>query len=361
MSSSPNNQYSTEKLNIFDGLPAAILFALLLIGTFALRTADTTMPPGERWAALTTFSLLSFGYVLQGSVGIYDALGRVVRHNVRALASLLALVPALYVSYSVAIDEFTWTGLLTAIVFVALPAVAFLFHRGKRTPTLLDFTAVLYIWLSVELDLVPALALPQQGAQVGFFFFLAIPMLLVLLATRGWPGLGFTWFLSSADLLTVLMATLVLLAALTPLALATGFVQRAAGPLIATDLLGEAVLLYFLVALPQEIVFRGVIQNGIERVLVSVMRRSDTSRLKRLFQPVRRHSHSISLILAALIFGVAQLAHLPLVWQSLVLAPLAGLGYGWVYQRTGKVTASAVAHMFVIWCWSIFFTGVRGI
>lgn len=351
----PDNQSPPERFDTFASLPAALLFAVLFIGDFALAAFSTTMPSGERWAALTTFTLLALAYLLQGLAGLYDALGRIVRRDTRALMALVALLPALYISYSSAVDEFVWRGLVTAVIFVVLPTVALLRVRGVRDPTSLDFVAILYLWVSLDMGLIPEVPLPQQGGQVGFFYLGTVPLVLLLLAARGWSGLGFTWFLTWRDLLRALLASGVLLLLLTPLVLALGLLQPATRPLLATTLLSQAITLYFLVALPQEIIFRGVIQHGIERAAAAALRRDTGTLITRMLRPVLRHPHTLSLLLAALIFGVFSLNDLPAPDRAFVIATLTGLGYGWVYQRTGKVTASAVTHLLVIWVWRIFF------
>ncbi len=349
----PDNQSPPERFDTFAGLPVALLFAVLLIGDFALAAFMTTMPSGERWAALTTFTLLALAYLLQGLTGLYDALGRIVRRDPRALAALVALLPALYISYSSAVDEFVWRGLATAVIFVALPTVALLRVRGVRDPTPLDFIAILYLWVSIDLGLVPEVPLPQQGGQVGFFFLGTVPLVLLLLAARGWSGLGFTWFLTWRDLLPALPVSGVLLLLLTlP---APGLLQPVMRPLPATTLLSQAITLYFLVALPQEIIFRGVIQNGIKRTAEAALRRDTGGLIGRGLRPLLRHPRAFSLLPAALIFGAFHLNDTPAPEHAFLPAALAGLGYGWVYQRTGKVTASAVTHLLVIWVWQIFF------
>ncbi|GEM_PF-1186824 len=350
-----DNQSPPERFDTFAGLPAALLFAVLLIGDFALAAFTTTMPSGERWAALTTFTLLALAYLLQGLAGLYDALGRIVRRDTRALAALVALLPALYISYSSAVDEFVWRGLATAVIFVALPTVALLRVRGVRDPTPLDFVAILYLWVSIDLGLVPEVPLPQQGGQVGFFFLGTVPLVLLLLAARGWSGLGFTWFLTWRDLLPALLASGVLLLVLIPLVPALGLLQPAMRSLPATTLLSQAITLYFLVALPQEIIFRGVIQNGIKRAAEAALRHDTGGLITRMLRPVLRHPRTLSLLLAALIFGAFSLNDAPTPEHAFLPAALTGLGYGWVYQRTGKVTASAVTHLLVIWVCRIFF------
>jgi CAAX protease family protein len=87
--------------------------------------------------------------------------------------------------------------------------------------------------------------------------------------------------------------------------------------------------IYLATAVPEEFLFRGVIQNLL----------------------VRRLGASAGLLIAAAIFG---LAHLP-DYRYALLATLAGIAYGWVYLRTDRITASAVTHAAVDWIWILAF------
>jgi len=349
----PDDLSAPEGCESLAGLPIALVWVVLLIGSFALITSETAMPPAERWAALTTFALLTLAYVLQGYTRLYDALGYTVQQNTRALMTLVALVPTLYVSYSYSVDAFTWSGLITAVFFVAVPTVAFLQNQRVRYPTLLDGVAVLYLWLSVTLHLVPDVQLPQRGGQIGFFMYSTIPLLLLLLAARGWSGLGFTWFLRWSDLLITLQITSFLLFLLTPIVLAMYPTRPAVMP-PTMELLARAVMIYFFVALPQEILFRGVVQKGIERAAERALHCSARAGNRRWPGSWRLHPRWLSLLLAAVLS--ATVPHLaPMLPDSgFLLTFLTSLGYGYVYQHTGKVTASAVVHMLVLWCWSVF-------
>jgi len=52
---------------------------------------------------------------------------------------------------------------------------------------------------------------------------------------------------------------------------------------------------------------------------------------------------------ASVVFG---LAHFPDP-RYMLLAAFAGLAYGWVYERTGKITASAITHALVDAVWVV--------
>jgi hypothetical protein len=121
---SDQEPHNHDRVPSASGIITALVFAILMNGAFVLATADAVMPPTERWAALTTFALLSLAYTLQGSPEVYDALGRIVRRDTRALVPLVLLLPVLYTSYSLAVDEFQWDGLLIGLAFAVLPALA---------------------------------------------------------------------------------------------------------------------------------------------------------------------------------------------------------------------------------------------
>lgn len=80
----------------------------------------------------------------------------------------------------------------------------------------------------------------------------------------------------------------------------------------------------FFTALPEEAVFRHVIQGGVQQWL------GETPRAR--------------WIATAVAGGLFGLAHLGGGWAYVGLATLAGLGYGWIYAASGSVAASIVAH-----------------
>jgi membrane protease YdiL (CAAX protease family) len=96
---------------------------------------------------------------------------------------------------------------------------------------------------------------------------------------------------------------------------------------------------YLFTALPAELLFRGLIQQGFER----------------LYPKAR----IVTLVIPALIFGLARLNDatpgFPAPnWLYGVMAALAGLAYGVVWRRTGKITASAITNALVTFIWGLF-------
>ncbi|MBX3736584.1 MAG: CPBP family intramembrane metalloprotease [Candidatus Didemnitutus sp.] len=74
----------------------------------------------------------------------------------------------------------------------------------------------------------------------------------------------------------------------------------------------------------EEALFRGFVQGGLRRAWANV-----------------RGGKWLALAVGAMAFG---LAHVAGGWKYVALATVAGAGYGWVYERTQRVEASALAH-----------------
>lgn len=332
MAREQDHPHPTDAFGLPEGLLAAVVAALLLVGAFALHVFATPMPPAERWGSLTAFSLLALGLTLPGCAALYDGLGRVVRRDWRALVALLAVAPTLYAAYALAVRELTAVGLLSAILFTAVPALAFGLARDRRQPALADAVALTYLGLALGLQLVPRLTLPQQGGLVGFFSFTLAPLLLLLFAARGWPGLGFTWRLSGRELRDALAAGL--LASVLAVGASTLLygARPAGGPPTAGTFILSVISSYFFVALPMELLLRGGAQNGLARALAG-----------------RAGPRAPWLALAAATALSALAGAAPGGWPAGPLAGgIAGLAAGWSYIRTGKLTAAALASGLVV-------------
>ncbi|HMQ34960.1 MAG TPA: CPBP family glutamic-type intramembrane protease, partial [Chloroflexaceae bacterium] len=260
----------------------------------------------------------------------YDALGRTVRRDWRAGAALLALVPALYAAYAFSVRELALADLAAASFFAAVPALALWRADRSRQPTIFDALALAYLAASLWLGLLPALTLPEQGGLVGFLQLASVPLLLLLFAIRGWPGVGFTWHLSGRDLRDALLAGLAALLVALAAALAGGQLGPAARTPSAGDVLLAAVGAYFFTALPAELLLRGGIQNGLARALAPTMGATGAW---------------VALAAAAVLW--AALGMLRGGWPGLAYGAAVGAAAGWTYLRTGKVTAAAVTHALV--------------
>jgi hypothetical protein len=102
-------------------------------------------------------------------------------------------------------------------------------------------------------------------------------------------------------------------------------------------MISSAGLIFAGTALPEEVLFRSLIQNLLM---------------------LRFGSSARTLLVAALIFGCAHLNNGPQPlpnWRYMMLATIAGWAYGVVFQRSSTVLSSAALHTMVDWTKHVFF------
>jgi hypothetical protein len=173
------------------------------------------------------------------------------------------------------------------------------------------------------------------GTHLSLAFVVAIDLALFLLAVarplRTFDvGLGLTM----RQLGLALGAVVVLAAIAIPIGFAIGFLSFQSRWLGPVHGVARLIGLTLFVGLPEEMLFRGTIQEAFSRI----------------WNP------KVGLLLGSLVFGLLHHFKHPAHpnWGYGLLATAAGLAYGWVYQRTGKLSAAAVTHGAVDWIWSMF-------
>lgn len=198
---------------------------------------------------------------------------------------------------------------------------------ARSWPLSLLVGASLLLWLPVELSLLPPL--PQIGAvAVSAGKFVAfVTALWLFLVVRPLGAVGHGIAVSAAAARIALLGFLGFAALAVPSGLAVGFLTWNPRDDLSLYLL-RPVLIFFTIALPEEFVFRGVVQRAL----------------------THRWGFRPALVVTAAIFGLAHAPSLP----YMALAALAGVAYGWVYQRTGRVAAAALNHALVDSAWVLF-------
>ena len=304
---------------------ASVLFLFACIQVFSPTLGSETRALHHNWRALLFFIVLAAGY-FGPSVGAMNAS---VRSLLPRPTARLAAGPTILLVASILYARAEQL----SVERVAIGYAAFLYApvallrvraRAPEPAPLQVAAAAAALWLPIEFHLLPAL---QVAAPQGFNAVRLIAIVTafyLFLIGRPLSGIGYTFLLDRRDL-KLACATLGSYAVVAlPLGLATGFLMW--HPRVTTGtLLSAPILIYLMTAVPEEFLFRGLIQNVLQR---SLGRRA-------------------GLAVAAVVFG---LAHLPNP-SYVALATLAGVAYGWVYSRTGKITASAVTHAGVDWLW----------
>jgi membrane protease YdiL (CAAX protease family) len=291
------------------------------------------------WLALV---LLLIPYFALASATVTAAL----RRTAARIPGAMLLAGALVVPYVLAAwpsagepaDPFV-AGLARMIGYVLAPALLLVLRQRGPRPDLLDLLAVLALWFPIEFDWLPHASLRlAPRIEIPLPKLVGVDLaLLGFLVLRPLDGVGYRFRITGRDAAAAAVAFLAFVAVALPLSFAIGFVAWR-GLVVQPGVWALALVgIYLLIAIPEELLFRGVIQNLIER---------------------RWGRSTLTLLAACVVFGASHLNNatgghpVPNV-AYMVLATLAGLAYGWVWRTTGKLTAAALTHAFVDWLWGI--------
>jgi membrane protease YdiL (CAAX protease family) len=221
-----------------------------------------------------------------------------------------------------------------------LPALLILLTTREQKSRLNFYfaSAVLFIWYSVEFGAAPDVGLPIGAGLIGYMkLALIVLFLYVVTLSNRLQDVGFTFSLTRHDWREALINFALFGLIAIPIGLVTGFIKPSAALPSLLETMGRGIAIFLFIALPEEILFRGVIHRYLERVL--------------------RWAQLPTLILSSVIFGASHLNNPPNVGYYFILATIAGIFYGRTFLRTGKVVPAAIVHLLVDWMWSVLFAG----
>ena len=201
-----------------------------------------------------------------------------------------------------------------------------------RTPILGCSRRVLALWIPVEAGL-----LVRLGLSSTLVVALAVGAgLLAFRSRQDVLDVRKAFNLSTVDVKVSVVNFLLFAAIAVPLGLILGFLRPdfdAAALWGAPAMMG---VIFLFNALPEEILFRGLIQNWIEKHIA--MRTG-------------------SLLISSVIFGASHLNNgspLPN-YRYMLMASIAGVFYGLAWRSRRNVLTSSITHTLVNTCWNLFF------
>jgi membrane protease YdiL (CAAX protease family) len=239
---------------------------------------------------------------------------------------------AIFAAGAVVAGAFRISLILLVLLYTALP-VGCAVRRW-------NFAAILLIWLPIEFaagqSFVPP---PARGFLHSVGYGIAILLGLALfLGYLNRSGLKYNLPRAGRDFRLPLASFALLAPVLIVVGVAIGFIPPPHLPVQPAGKMAAAIGIIFVgTALPEEILFRSLIQN------LLMQRFGATTR---------------TLLAASLIFGAAHLDNGPQAlpnWRYMIVATIAGFAYGKVFQKATSVTSSAMLHMMVDWTKHFFF------
>jgi membrane protease YdiL (CAAX protease family) len=251
----------------------------------------------------------------------------------------IALPTVLCVPYALIADAFGMFRWQWLALYALLPIVmAFLLDQAREADTSSrgdwrDFLVLATLGLAVDLRWLEP-AWPHGLAAAGKMLLLDAG-LYGFLAVRLLDGVGFDLRLKARDVEIGLREFLFYAPIAIVLGLALGFIHFHASWPAPLRALGAYVFTFFFIAIPEELFFRGWVQNLLER----------------------RIGRTAALMTTAVLFGLShwnkQTANFN--WRYVLLAAIAGVFYGRAWRSQRRVGASALTHATVDTLWSLWF------
>jgi membrane protease YdiL (CAAX protease family) len=252
---------------------------------------------------------------------------------VRILRPAVLCVP--YAMVAVSYGQFQWSWFA---LYLLLPvAISWLLYRASvadpaQRGDWRDFLVLAVLGLAVDLRWFE----PAWPAHLAVFnkMLLLDAGIYGFLAIRRLQGVGFDLRLRLADLQIGARELAFYAPIAIALGLALGFLHfHAYVPVVSHVVLGW-IFTFFFIAVPEELFFRGWMQNLLER----------------------RFGRHWALLTTAVLFGLSHFnkraAHFN--WRYVVLAALAGVFYGRAWRQERRVGASAITHASVDTLWSLW-------
>ena len=264
---------------------------------------------------------------------LVDKLARHLPRILRISAPALLCIP--YALAASAVGIFHW-GWLAAYALLPL-AVAVLLDQARsedpgRRGNWRDFAVLLALGLAVDLRWFEP-AWPAGWSALGKMLLLDAGIF-GFLVVRRLDGVGFDLRLTRNDLTRGAFEYLLYAVIAIPLGLWLGFLHFHASWPSALRAVTAFVFTFVFIAIPEELFFRGWIQNLLER------------RLGRTF----------ALLATAVLFGLShwnkRAVHFN--WRYVLMAAIAGIFYGRAWRAQRRVGASALTHSLVDTTWSLW-------
>ncbi len=345
----------------------AVLFIAGLLTLAALAewiiVAQTPIDPSRLSAFLVCLSLVLGVFVALTDPGFVRQLRAWVVASAAAALGLPLLLLIPYLILALGTRTFSFWGLAKLTVYIVAPVALVLparLHRATRVGWR-DFAAMLALGLPVAAHWLEGIWMwpedlyafrPLYSVCVGAYAFMAV---------RHLEGVGYRLTFRKRDVLDGLANFVAFALLAIPAGYLLGFIhfhQHEVRPwtlafglagarhsLVIPEgwaelfqFVGEFLAIYITIAIPEELLFRGILQNFLVKSL-----------------PLERRA-LWGLLIASVVFGASHLHHPPVPnWRYAILATVAGVFYGNAYRNRQRLSCSALTHALVDVAWHFWF------
>ncbi|HET6842760.1 MAG TPA: CPBP family intramembrane glutamic endopeptidase [Candidatus Angelobacter sp.] len=317
---------------------AGILYLVLLAVFYLIARLFALKPLREHPVSLfTSFALIFAPWWFFGFGAAKAVRGWLKFPLSRHLAPALLVVP--YMILAVPRGEFRW-GVALAIGALAVAAAALL-HYFPGVGNWADFLVLAGLGIIIDLGLLgPAWPFGSRSTiwppGLGGFpkLMLTDLALYCYLVVKPVEGIGYDLVPNTSDFKFGFREFLFYAPIVIPAGLLLGFLHF--HPILPNPLMAVAswIFTFVFVAMPEELFFRGLLQNILER----------------------RLGRRGALLAASLLFGLSHFnKRAAFNWRYILLATIAGIFYGRAWLARRRLFASSVTHASVDTVWSLWF------
>jgi len=286
-------------------------------------------------ATLTAFAFLFGVMLLFAARGVAETAAARFGAGAGFLLGTMAFFA--YLIYLLSTESLSFLRLAAIAVLVFVPLALAVSAERQPAGTWQDFVTVAGVWVFVKF--VPSHWLwPYPGGRLAYVFTVLLAVnvaLAAFLLVRRLSGIGYSigwgrhWGFFVLASLTVFGCIAI------PLGVGMHFIEFAPNWEAWKSLPVVTIGILFFTAWPEELLFRGLLQNMLTRATKSDL---------------------IGWWTASVLFGFSHIKNggFPN-WRYVALASIAGLFYGWTWRKTGSIFASAIVHAAVDVVWHFLF------
>lgn len=319
------------------GIATALYVCALIAFWFLARHFHLSERIGHLPSTFAAFALIFAPYWFF-AFGVADPIRRVLAHRaLRVFVPGLLVVP--YLVYALPRGEFR---LAFFLVFLAIPiGICALFeyslpggsHPATAKICWQDVLVLALVGLPIEFNWLRG-AFPHDGLSSFPKLLMVDAALYAFLVVRPLENVAYDFRPRARDVLIGLRELLFFAPIVITLGLMLHFITPHGGLPPASTAASVLLITFFFVAIPEELFFRGLLQNMLEA----------------------RVGLTRSFCLAAAIFGLSHFNKPgPFNWRYVLLATIAGIFYGRAWHDRRRLLASALTHTLVDVIWILWF------
>jgi CAAX protease family protein len=248
------------------------------------------------------------------------------------------LIPYLVLALST--HTFSRLALAKLAAYIAVPLLLLLPNRLAYTEhaSWRDFAAIASLGMPVGAGWLSGIWTWPEDIYIFRPIFCVCVGAYVFLVIRGLKDAGYKLIFRAGDLTEGAINFLAFILLAIPLGLWLHFIHPRMHHVGVFGFIADFVGVYLTVAIPEEFLFRGILQN----LLVKTFKHP--------------HSEVKGLLAASVIFGLSHLHHAPVPnWRYAIMATVAGVFYGNAWRVQRRTSSSAFTHALVDTIWHFWF------